>query len=447
MSWTLANPQDWQIIALEVRHSSGSLRLHVDAEAGLVPDPSWVNARNYDSLQAAVDACPAGGTVFIPAGDYRVSQGGLVVSRPIAISGEPGTRLFPHCVAPNEPILKIDPLSSVLNNVQLRDLYLANDYRPPNKYAGNYGIQCDVGSTGGKVTKLLLERVTVVNMGDDAIHLHALGTNDSYFVFATLRNVEAVLSRGMGLFASCAVGLSVYDSYFNSNADCGLRAGFCEISCLSCGFENNCTWPEINNFWSGQVYLRGCGSSRFEGCHWQNFTSGAQWNRRGIVIENSPGCTVANGVFYNATESGDPLARGIYCSYGGSEPGTGGVMGCVFYGNRFNNVRVAIEIDWVREGPPVEGFPAHDCVIFPPIVDAGTGDVIAPWGKANSGLVVLGRRILSGGEGTSRGVALPAMEGTLPPLSADEAGYVVYDRSQERLAFWNGTQWKRVDTV
>ena len=126
----------------------------------------------------------------------------------------------------NQPVIKITPGGVELTAVALRDLKLINPTVPTAPISGNYGVQCDVPSDGSKVSALTLERVNIVNMGDDGIHLHALGGSDSFFVFVTLRDVYCTTNWGRGLFASYASLLNCYGCYFNGNQLDGARRTF-----------------------------------------------------------------------------------------------------------------------------------------------------------------------------------------------------------------------------
>jgi hypothetical protein len=423
----------------------------LDTEAGIVPDPTWVNARNYSSLQAAVDAAPTGGSVFIPAGDYTVPSGGLVISRRLAICGEPGTRLFSNLVAANQPVIKLDPQATYVEGMQLRDLELNQLQTPSGFLAGNYGIQCDITQVGGKMGFLLLERVRVANMGDDGIHLDGQGTSDRVFVFVTLRNCSSVLCRGNGLYVHFANMLRVDGSYFSGNYLCGAKVNPAEVHFQGCGFENNCKSNQsnlqspdyIDTVFDGQAFVKDCPISRFDACHWETFTGANQpRNKRGLTIVNSPCCVVGNSWFFNAQEDASIEQRGIFATYPG-----GGSLACVIFPNYFSNVKTAIEID------AAGGSAARDCAVFPQFIQVGTGDLKVPWGKQNSGMVTLGKPYATTEPGVSKlrsAMFLPVVTtGELPTPGTPEekaaqVGLVVFDSQVGLLVMWNGTTWQPI---
>jgi hypothetical protein len=402
------------------------------------PATSWVDAARFPDLQSAVNACPAGGTLFIAAGRHTVPSGGLIVSKSIAIRGEPGTRLLPFAVARDQPIIRIDPGTHELTDVQLVDLTLIADVRPDSLMPGNYGLVCNISQPGGKVSNLLLERVHVVNMGDDGIHLEGAGSGDRVFVFVTLRNAKATLCRGRGMYLRSGNLVSLYDCYFNGNDDCGVKADQSEVAFTGCAFEGNCRSPLVNWKWGGQVYLRTCILNRFDGCHWEQFASSLQpSNKRGLTIENSPGCTVSNSLFVNDREDPDPRARGIYCTFGGQS----GLMACVFMPNRFDNVRTAIEVDTTAAGA------AEGCIVYPQFVSAGQrqSPVIAPLRAKLGEWSAQGAGVSPGVAASVRGPA-SYTTATLPKLGSDDAGTTAFDKTRGALVVWDGQRWKEVST-
>jgi hypothetical protein len=339
-------------------------------------------------------------------------------------------------------VIKIDPQSAVLDGVQLRDLEFNNLTAPTSFLAGQYGIQCDIDLVGGKVTSLVIERVRIANMGDTGIHLDGMGTSDRVFVFVTLRGVQSNLCRGMGLYVRSANSVSVQSSYFSSNQDTGVKVDGVTAHFQSCGFQNNCLSNSVDPVFGGQVYVRGCPISHFVACEFEQFTEGARSNRRGLTIENSPGCTVSSSAFFNAVEHSDANQRGIFATYaGGGPPGS---LACVIFPNYFTNVKVAIEIDGTATSA------ARDCAVFPQFISAGTGEIKVPWGDQNSGMVTLGKRYVTSGSGVSgmrSAMFLPVVTtselptpGT-PEEKAAQVGLVVFDSTASQLVMWNGTQW------
>lgn len=360
IGWTLSASRDWGLVAVAIRPKVQLAS--IDLPGGLTTSTNYVDARNYADLQSAADDVAVGGTLFIPNGDYSVPSGGLVIRKSMTIQGETGTRLISFAADEDEPVIKIAPGGLDLESVTVRDLLLQNLELPADPISGNHGLFADVPSDGSKIGFLTLERVRVINMGGDGICLNALGTNDSFFVFVTIRDVWSQRNRGRGLFASYANMINCYGSYFSDNNLDGVRADFSEIAFYSCGFENNCLGDErLDVTFNGQVYLRACTMSRLDNCHFERFTDDTDhpFNKRGLMIENGACCIVSGCRFVNAEEDDSGDDRGIACTYGGGfETPVPGVLAACLMPNRFENVQTAIEVD---AGAGL----AQDCVVFP----------------------------------------------------------------------------------
>lgn len=106
MAWTLGASKPWGILAVEALPAPA--RLIIDAEGtSFGHSPYGINAADYPTLKAAVDAVPpGGGTVFVPAGAYILDASDLpiVLDRAIQIIGEGvfTTSVYVNSVAGNE---------------------------------------------------------------------------------------------------------------------------------------------------------------------------------------------------------------------------------------------------------------------------------------------------------------------------------------------------------
>jgi hypothetical protein len=416
--------------------------LQCDRQSGTLDiGVTWVDARGYSNLQSAVDASPAGGSVFFATGERKVPPGGLILDGSICLRGEPGTKLLSNTVAANEPVIRILPGGNQIQNIELHNLFLTCSSRPASALPGHHGLICDIPSDGSKLSGLTLDNISVYNMGDDGIRLTATGLSDSFFVYVTLLRVNCSLSHGHGMHIAFANGLSLTDCFFFSNEKNGLLADSSEISIRGTGFEQNCRAAGLSPDFDAQVRVRNCLIAKFDACRWEGFTTSAQTSRRGLVIENSPGCAVVNCRFVNAAlNTTDTTERGIFCTYGGDYAG---VMGSVFHGNCFQNVKTSLEIDSTSR-------PALDCVVFPQFADPGSGDMILPYGAENNGLVMLGGRPSPTSLSTplqAHGVMLPVMiTSGVGDIDAAEAGRLIYNKTLKRLQYWDGSVWRQVAT-
>jgi hypothetical protein len=306
-------------------------------------------------------------------------------------------------------------------------------------------------------------------MGDDGFHLHALGASDSFFVFVTLRDCAATLCRGRGVFVSYANLAQFYGCYFNGNSLNGARAENSEVAFFSCAFENNCTSDNspgnlatLDGILDGQATIQSCSMSRFDGCHFEDFSSdpdtqhgilGHPVNKRAIAFLGSRAPIVAGCGFFNGAETANDDERGVYCTYGSNSAGGKGVVAAAILPNTFDKVLNAVEVDAGHAG--TDGtMAALDCAVFPQKVASGTGAMRLPTLLSDSGLVVLGYRRLAAGQDPEimRGLRVPAREHDAqvpfyPDLTTNEAGYMLYDQTNGTLRIWDGVGWRRVAFV
>ena len=449
MSWTLGAARSWEMIAVSIRPK---VRIAViDQLDGATANLSVVDARNYADLQAAADDVAPGGTLFIPNGAYTVPSGGLIIRKAMTIQGEAGTQLFSFSNGSGQSVLVVEPGAHAIQNVTIRDLTLLNVIKPELISYGNYGIHCHIPDDGSKLSRLVIERVSVQNMGDVGIWLDAVGgVHDSFIVFATLRDVSCVEGRKHGLVASHTNLLNCYGCYFAANDGNGARIDISEPAFYACAFENNCKSAATSDgdhdtdgllpldpTFDGQLRITNSSISRVDGCHFETFNSETQpVCKRALVLLNSP-CTIVSGCgFFNGGEAEGDTERGIFCSFSGDDE-TPGVVACSILPNTFTQTKVAIEID----GDSV----AQDCVVFPQKVTSGTGTMMLPTGVSDSGIVALGNRKLGSG-GLARGVLFPPHSAisSIPAIGVDEVGYVLLDTTNKALRIWDGHNWLTV---
>jgi hypothetical protein len=84
-------------------------RLYQDARGGVSPSPSWLNARDFPTLQAAVDGLPAtGGDIFIPAGKYQLFAT-LVIGKPnVTLRGQGRGSIITAPANPGYDLIRIE---------------------------------------------------------------------------------------------------------------------------------------------------------------------------------------------------------------------------------------------------------------------------------------------------------------------------------------------------
>jgi hypothetical protein len=131
-------------------------------------------------------------------------------------------------------------------------------------------------------------------------------------------------------------------------------------------------------------------------------------------------------------------------------------MACTILPNRFEKVHTTIEIDSGSSGAGGSKA-AQYCVVFPQKIALGTGAIKLPTALSDSGVVSLGsRRPASqspppdGLVELDRGLFVPprAMTGAITEhLTGDDAGYMVFDTSNNAPKLWNGSIWLTVQAT
>lgn len=87
--WTLSEPANWEVVAVEARPILAIVRLHADAQGGAAPNPNWINARDFATLENAVSAVPeSGGEVFLPQKTYIVGNSLVLGNANVVLRGE-----------------------------------------------------------------------------------------------------------------------------------------------------------------------------------------------------------------------------------------------------------------------------------------------------------------------------------------------------------------------
>ena len=124
MSWTISpsTPNKmWGFIAAEMKPLVAVSRLFVDAMAGTVPSPAWLDARNYASIQAVVDALPAaGGKIYLPAGTWTITTPiTLPPGKPVHLLGDGIDRTIIKCSDVMKDMLLVQASYSTIEDLSL----------------------------------------------------------------------------------------------------------------------------------------------------------------------------------------------------------------------------------------------------------------------------------------------------------------------------------------
>ncbi len=125
MSWTLGTSRPWGILGVGLKPA---LRIHVDALGGTQRSPSWLNARDFESIQVAIDTLPpAGGVVYIPGGEYEVfgevdTVPGLLIppGKAVHLLGDGADRTIIFCSDKNVDVIWVQGSYSTIENLTIR---------------------------------------------------------------------------------------------------------------------------------------------------------------------------------------------------------------------------------------------------------------------------------------------------------------------------------------
>lgn len=418
---------------------------------------SHLDVRDFATVQAALDVCPAGGRLYLPRGTYTAPPGGFVVRKPIELFGD-GTEttvLRPNnSAAANEPVLKFTfgAGTSVVSPVYLHDFCVRADGpgAPTQRYPGSYGISFIVPDSTHQFVSIRMERLLAAGMGDDGFHVegHDIGPGAIVFVYGL--GLHSVACHGSGLFLRFATAVEMHNCYLNGNMLFGAYARECQVAWYACAFENNCqvsgsvpvepNGPDTlvyDSDWGAQLRMNSCVPARVDACDFESFgiteSVPGRTVKSALILENCTGALVSNSTFFNPTHGADPKSidstcRGIVIPNwnGTSTPGGGfqsltsdawaTVLPCMF-----NGVGKPVEVGNMALGVSVH---PQRFVIEPGAV--GTVDF------------------------KPTGIALPTVTSGSDlrtwACEAVAAGHLLFDASPgvNRLKCWDGSNWRTV---
>lgn len=290
------------------------LQSWVVSSAGMGPlsDGSIVNAKAYGAvgngvaddtvaLQAAINAVGTGGTVFLPAGTYRITDR-LTLKSGLRIRGASNVNYYYGNPSGTEtPTLIIQDGASksvfakianttALYDVVISDLAMASSSPPPvapafAAGAGKYGIELQGTAPLGTIVNLVIERVSFYGF-ERAISVYdpQAGINpvDLNVCPVTIRDsVFFANGRGIWVCADNADSWLVQNcAFFLGNNQIGidlLRSGTMTfMNCFGGGFtgaETNTTWLQFSAPSGGQpAAIRD--TTHLINCQWEACTSG-----------------------------------------------------------------------------------------------------------------------------------------------------------------------------
>lgn len=127
-------------------------------------------ARTDAGIQAAINACPDGGTVYLPAGEYSITTGNIAITQPINIVGAGNGTLLSvaSALGATVDIFVVNPTSngSFIRFVDFQIL-------PVSGAPGRYGIHLNGASS--VINNFSMERVVINQLGSSAVFAEGSG--------------------------------------------------------------------------------------------------------------------------------------------------------------------------------------------------------------------------------------------------------------------------------
>lgn len=253
----------------------------VDSDGNVVTSDGSVDYVNSTTgpvrtIQQALTLIAAGDTIRVASGTYTAPTGGIIISKSLELVGDSqdGVVVNPFGASANEPVFKFSwPAASVLDDVKIRRMTIKNNSIPNLTISGNYGIQCDIPADGSKVQKLLIEDVSVLNMGDQNIRLTGDQPSNSFFVFCSLNRVQSQFSWTDGLYTNTNSMFSMRDCYFIHNGKNGALLDIFTIcpTIIGCAFENNGRTFHSDTTFTAGLRMVSCISPTVIGCDFEDF--------------------------------------------------------------------------------------------------------------------------------------------------------------------------------
>ena len=366
----------WSLVALLV-------------SAAAIPAAAAVlNAHDFPTPQAAIDAAHDGDRIYLPAGTYMIPDSGLVVDKPLELfgdgigRGESGTLLKPRAAGGNGNVIVIRSRGGAAPGyVTLRDLRIGPNGMPgtPGKGRG-YGILLQQGAASrGTVQRLIVERIVISAMAADGIRIEGGDMGSNAVILSTLSDVQCIECRGAGLVLRNGAVISVVRGYFNGNHRAGIDAeAVSSLRLDQVAFQNDQNRPRVEDAdLDAQLRLKLCHAFNVLGCYFEEFASPSPGTRRtAVVLENCRG-GVLQGCYFTQPMY-VPGSRGVLATAGSSS--------ITFGSNSYDQVAATLELE--------DNEAAHSHVVFPqcairPVPSDSTAYALRVGGRAARDVLLL----------------------------------------------------------
>ena len=179
LGFILSESRSWQSMAVELRHSGdkfSTARLYSDAIGGTQPSPAWTNARDFATIQAAIDSLPAtGGVVYLPSGTYNVTTTTIPENKPVHLFGDGADRTVLFCADPELDILRIECSLTTIENLTIKGPYLV----PSDPNTKGRGVVIGVpGSPTDNLRRISIIGCRIVDTASWALYLRGTADTD-----------------------------------------------------------------------------------------------------------------------------------------------------------------------------------------------------------------------------------------------------------------------------
>jgi hypothetical protein len=173
-------------------------------------------ANTFNNLQAAIDATPDGGLLYLPAGDYPVSGSGdqlLLISKAITIQGEGrGSRIVVASSVPSTTdVMRVHGAGTQIEGLRLSDFAIV----PQSGQPARYGLNLDSKSGQHVIANATICRLSIGSFGSEAIALFG-PTPPAFDGVFTSSITECSLSNGM-LLDQAGDSLTITQNTFSGN--------------------------------------------------------------------------------------------------------------------------------------------------------------------------------------------------------------------------------------
>lgn len=349
--WNLGSSQTWRLVGIEMRALPfAPTRLFADAKAGAQPSPSWLNVREFPTVQAAVDALPpGGGEIFIPSSVYTLSSS-LLISKPnVTLRGQGSSSILQSAAV--DPAFHL--LQVTADDFKMIDLTL--DARATT--ASAFNALYLFGTSSVPLRRCVLQNVQFLNAGRYGAHL-------AYARLVYVTNCEFTHNFTDGLRIGDSRVILVFSSHFRENTGRGVivTGTVFNIGFLGCRFASNKGGIPSAQANAIDVNVAGTSASvAVRSCYFEHPDTATRANQF-VRLAGPRGCVV-DGCFFQGGV--DPAQQPVYavafltggarCSNNLAQNVQTGLANFTVWGSAFGNLQLSATgqaLKAIVNGPP-----------------------------------------------------------------------------------------------